>query len=51
MDLIKYGKILINEEFIDVNYHTRRIRVILYNDELWYLSQNNGEIDILENLS
>lgn len=51
MDIIRYGTVLIDEEFIDVNYHKIRTRIIRYDDTLWFLAQRDGEVYNLQNLN
>lgn len=50
MDIIRYGAVLIDEEFIDVNYHKIRTRIIRYDGVLWFLTQRDGEVYNLQSL-
>lgn len=51
MDIIRYGTVLIDQEFIDVNYHKIRTRIIRYDGTLWFLTQCDGEVYNLQNLN
>lgn len=49
-DLLRYGKILDDEEYIDIRYNFIRNRIIWFNGNFYIHKMVNGEIIIIKEI-